>query len=654
METFYPGILKMKSCLNLKLSSINLFVLYLVAFSAAAQFSETDSIPAAKPREQERYIFPIKPGSPGSLAGTMGELRSTHFHSGIDIRTNNEIGWPVLASKSGYISRAGVSPSGYGNVLYITHPDGNTTLYGHLDKFKGAVGAYILKERYRRKQTTIDLEFLPEIFPVKQGDTIAYAGNTGSSGGPHLHFNIQRGGFALDPLNFDFTEVRDVTPPVVQKIALKTLDINSRVNERFGRFEFYASRVGNKYTLNTPILASGNIGIELLGYDRVDNARFRCGINYIEVYVDSVCIFNQKIEEVNLSESRGIYSLIDYKAHRSYGNRFYKLYIDDGNKLGFYTTSPGTGQIRIDSTKISNVLIVLKDIYGNTSRVSLKLKPLPVSKEANMLGVATVPAAYDIQENTLSIITKSCTGVPATAYVNGGPYEISPDYFSAGQSVYLFDLRKLIPDSINVCGQTLIPNIKATVPSGVEFKYYSERIDVQLPKGSLFDTLYLNANHQVRTDSMEIFTVGSPFVPLNRNVTVSLKPSRKYATDKTIGVYRMIGKGFSYEGGKWVNGSLNFVTREFGNFTILKDNIPPTIRVIYINNQAARFKINDALSGINSFEATLNGQWLLMNYDAKSDIIMSEKLTKSPLKGDLVLTVTDNAGNKKVYTHRIL
>lgn len=638
----------------MKLSSINLFVLYLVAFSAAAQFSETDSIPAAKPREQERYIFPIKPGSPGSLAGTMGELRSTHFHSGIDIRTNNEIGWPVLASKSGYISRAGVSPSGYGNVLYITHPDGNTTLYGHLDKFKGAVGAYILKERYRRKQTTIDLEFLPEIFPVKQGDTIAYAGNTGSSGGPHLHFNIQRGGFALDPLNFDFTEVRDVTPPVVQKIALKTLDINSRVNERFGRFEFYASRVGNKYTLNTPILASGNIGIELLGYDRVDNARFRCGINYIEVYVDSVCIFNQKIEEVNLSESRGIYSLIDYKAHRSYGNRFYKLYIDDGNKLEFYTTSPGTGQIRIDSTKISNVLVVLKDIYGNTSRVSLKLKPLPVSKEANMLGVATVPAAYDIQENTLSIITKSCTGVPATAYVNGGPYEISPDYFSAGQSVYLFDLRKLIPDSINVCGQTLIPNIKATVPSGVEFKYYSERIDVQLPKGSLFDTLYLNANHQVRTDSMEIFTVGSPFVPLNRNVTVSLKPSRKYATDKTIGVYRMIGKGFSYEGGKWVNGSLNFVTREFGNFTILKDNIPPTIRVIYINNQAARFKINDALSGINSFEATLNGQWLLMNYDAKSDIIMSEKLTKSPLKGDLVLTVTDNAGNKKVYTHRIL
>lgn len=638
----------------MRLSNASLIVILLAACPAAAQLSKTDSTPPAKPRDQERYIFPIKPGSAASLAGTMGELRSTHFHSGIDIRTNNEIGWPVLASKSGYISRVGVSPSGYGNVLYITHPDGNTTLYGHLDKFNGALADYVLKERYRKKKSTIDLDFSPGLFPVKQGDTIAFAGNTGSSGGPHLHFNIQREEFALDPLNFDFHEVRDVTPPVVQKIALKTLDINSRVNDRFGRFEFYASRVGNKYSLNTPILASGNIGIEILGYDRVDNARFRCGINYIEVFVDSVRIFNQKIEEVNLAETRGFYSLIDYKAHRSYGNRFYKLYIDDGNKLKFYTTSPGNGQIRIDSTKVSNVLIVLKDIHGNASQVSFKLKPVAVSKEVKMLEDATVPAAYDLQENTLSIITKTCPDMPATAYLNGTATEISPDYYNTGKSIYLFDLRKQIPDSVNVCGQTLIPNIKATVPSGVEFKYYSERIDVQLPKGSLFDTLYLNTNHQVKSDSMEIFTVGSSLVPLNRNISVSLKPFRKYAADKNIAVYRIIGKGFSYEGGKWVNGSLNFVTREFGNFTILKDNVPPTIRVIYVNNQAARFKIKDALSGINSFEATINGQWLLMNYDAKSDMIMSEKLTKSPLKGDFVLTVTDNAGNKKIYTQRIL
>ncbi|HET9053878.1 MAG TPA: M23 family metallopeptidase, partial [Cyclobacteriaceae bacterium] len=456
----------------------------IAAYPAAGQFSETDSTPAATPGGQERYIFPIRPGSPGSLAGTMGELRSTHLHSGIDIRTNNEIGWPVLASKSGYISRAGVSPSGYGNVLYVTHPDGNTTVYGHLDKFNSPVADHVLKERYRRKQSTLNLEFSPGRFPVKQGDTIAFAGNTGSSGGPHLHFNIQRNTYALDPLNFDFTEVRDVTPPIVQKIALKTLNIHSRINEQFGRFEFYVSRTGNNYSLNTPVLASGNIGIEILGYDRVDNARFRCGINYMEVFVDSVRIFNQKIEAVNLADTRGIYSLIDYKAHRSQGNRFYKLYIEDGNTLEFYSTSPGNGQIKIDSSKTSTVLIVLKDIYGNASQATFRLKPAAVSKEVKWLPAAKVPAAYDVQENTLSVITKTCPGQSATAYVRGTALELSPDYYSTGKSVFLFDLRKQIPDSINVCGQTLIPHIKATVPSGAEFKYYSERIDIQLPKGS--------------------------------------------------------------------------------------------------------------------------------------------------------------------------
>lgn len=624
-----------------------------MAYPATAQFSKTDSTAPVATKKEEKYIFPIKPGSPGSLAGTMGELRSTHLHSGIDIRTNNEIGWPVLASKSGYISGAGVSPSGYGNVLYITHPDGNTTVYGHLDKFNGAIADYVLKQRYSRKVSTISLSFKPTEFPVKQGDTIAFSGNTGSSGGPHLHFNIQRNQFALDPLYFEFAEVRDVTPPIVQKIALKTLDIDSRINDRFGRFEFYASRTGKNYALNVPILASGNIGIELLGYDRVDNARFRCGINYIEVFADEVKIFSQKIKEVDLQDSRGIYGLIDYKAQRSQGDRFYKLYIDDSNRLNFYASSPGNGKIIIDSARLTNIRIVLKDIYGNTSEATLTLKHSPRVKELPLLDAATIPAAYDIQENTLSLITKTCSDT-AVMFSNGIPRKISPDYFNAGKSVYLIDLRKHIPDSVHVCSQTLIPNIRATIASGTEYKYYSDRLDVQFPKDALFDTVYFNTNHQLMPDSSEVFTIGNAFVPLNRAIAISLKPSRAYSAGKNTGVYRIVGKGYSYEGGRWANGSLNFTTREFGNFTILKDNVPPTIQVIYVNNQAARFRIKDALSGINSFEATVNGQWLLMNYDAKSNMLMSEKLNpKQPLKGDLVLTVTDNAGNKKVYKHKI-
>src|SRR3954464_1565882 len=125
----------MKNFWNLKLNKFVLAYLALAPYFASAQFSE----PNLNIKSQEKYLYPIDPGKPGSLAGTMGELRSTHFHSGIDIRTNNMVGLPVLASKSGYVSRVTMTTSGYGNVLYITHPDGNTTLYAHLDQFKGEV-----------------------------------------------------------------------------------------------------------------------------------------------------------------------------------------------------------------------------------------------------------------------------------------------------------------------------------------------------------------------------------------------------------------------------------------------------------------------------------------------------------------------------------
>jgi murein DD-endopeptidase MepM/ murein hydrolase activator NlpD len=260
------------------LSKIVTLVVTICPFFSSAQFSRPDEkFPAA-----EKYLYPINPGLPGSLAGTMGELRSTHFHSGIDIRTDNIIGLPVLASKSGFISRVTVSPSGYGNVMYITHPDGNTTLYAHLDRFSGPVADYILQEQYRRKTATVDLYFRDNQFAVKRGDTVALSGNSGSSSGPHLHFDIRDpNNYALDPLLVEsFSEITDNLPPAVEKIALKTLDINSRINDKFGRFEFYAQRVGNNFILPVPILASGNIGVEILAKDKLAaKSKFYGGVN---------------------------------------------------------------------------------------------------------------------------------------------------------------------------------------------------------------------------------------------------------------------------------------------------------------------------------------------------------------------------------------
>jgi len=617
-----------------------------------AQFSK----PEIEVAEENKYIFPIRPGNPASLSGTMGELRSTHFHTGLDIRTNNEIGWPVIAVQNGYISRGGVSSAGYGNVLYVKHPDGNTTVYGHLDKFSEAVGSYILSERYRRKTSNIDLYFREGQFPVKKGDTIAFAGNSGSSGGPHLHFDVRDpNNLALNPLKYGFSEVRDNTPPVATKIAFKTLDINSRINDRFGRFEFYLQRSGSDYLLSQPILASGTIGFELLAHDVVDNARFKCGVNNIEVYVDSVLTFKQNIEQLNLTQARTIYTVMDFKKLMSDGTRFYRLYLEDGNNLRFYSGTPGNGKLKVNPAKQTHIKILLKDFYGNTSTVRFRLKPSEPTREIITLEPAKTDLAWEIEDNTLVVAAKPCDpeNQAAMIYVKGVATEIQPTYYNSTRDVYLIDLRKNLPDSILLCDKSVVTNFKALVPSGIEYKYYSDRMDIRFPERALYDTLYFIGKHEIKNDSLEFFSLG-PQVAFSRGISITLKPVKTYTQQKATGVYRVRGKSYSYEGGEWTQGKITFNPRETGDFTILTDTVPPAISRIYVNNQAARFRISDNLSGIASFEANLNGKWLLMNYDAKTGILISERLNqKELLKGDFELTVTDQAGNKKTYTQKI-
>ncbi|HEY9047861.1 MAG TPA: M23 family metallopeptidase, partial [Ohtaekwangia sp.] len=303
----------MKNYWSSKLSKVVIAVLYIAVvypYAVQAQFSKTE-VKFEKDPGEEKYLYPINPGQPGSLAGTMGELRSTHFHSGIDIRTNNMIGFAVLASKSGYISRASMGGNGYGNVLYITHPDGNTTLYAHLDQFKGAVAPFVLQEQYKLKSGEIDLFFPKDQFKVKQGDTIALSGNSGGSTGPHLHFDIRdSNNYALDPLKIGaFKEIVDNIPPSPEKIALITLDADSRINDRFGRYEFYSNKVGNNYVITSPILASGQIGIEILAKDKMAyKSPFYGGVNFLEVWVDSALVFRQLIDRLNVAETRTIYT----------------------------------------------------------------------------------------------------------------------------------------------------------------------------------------------------------------------------------------------------------------------------------------------------------------------------------------------------------
>ena len=647
----------MKNFSKLKLSNLIVTSFFSIApFFCFSQFSKPDE----KFPVGEQYIYPVYPGKPGSLAGTMGELRSTHFHSGIDIRTNNEIGYPVVASKSGYVSRVTVSPSGYGNIIYLKHPDGNTTLYAHLDKFAGPLAEHVLREQYKIKSFNVDLAFAEGEFPVKQGELIALSGNTGSSSGPHVHFDIRdKDNYALDPLKVaNFPEVVDNLPPAAEKIALKTMDINSRINDRYGRFEFHAAKAGVNYTIASPILASGVIGLELIAKDRLaPGSPFYGGVNYIEVHIDSQLVFNQAIDKVDIAETRGIYTLMDFKTMRNKGTRFYKLYIDDGNTLKFYERSPGTGKIKVPQHKESLVTITMRDSYGNKSNIYFRFKPSPPIAEVKSLEPITSDLFYDISENTMMITSKPCNDSINTLkmYLKGNEVSLQPSYANTNRAVYLVDLRSNLPDSIASCTKTLVTNLKQLIPSGSEYKYYGKEMEVSFPADALYDSMFLTTNHKILSDGSEVFLIGDRTIPLNKPVKISLIPQVSYTPTEATGVYRLVGKGYSYVSrGEWQNGRISFTTREFGEFTVLQDLVPPTIKVVNADRAGARFKIRDNLSGISSYEAYINGEWLLMKYDSKSATIWSEKLDKSkPLSGDFELIVTDNAGNKATFTRRI-
>ncbi len=641
----------MRSSWSSTLSRI--FLLIALPCCVFAQYNELESH-TLKGTGLGSYVFPINPGKPNQLAGTMGELRNTHFHGGIDIRTDNQVGVPVLATQDGYISRANVNTASYGRVLYIAHPDGKTSVYGHLDKFVGKIGEDIKREQYRRKTFEIDLLFKPEDYPVNKGDTIGLSGNTGASNGPHLHFEIREGNYVLNPLKFGFTEIQDHIPPAPQKIAFRTLDIDSRINDRFGRFEFsLIKKSGSEYVLPAPILAHGRIGVELLADDRMDDSPGRCGINYIEMFADSQKVFSQYIERVNLEESRGILALMDYKTLETRGKRYNKLYIVDGNRLEFYK-AVDDGILTLENTDRS-IKILLKDESGNSSNARFQLKHSPLSNEMVLPLKRPITLESDLMENFLMITSRTCPDADGlTIYAGGKPTRMRSTYEGANQQIYLIDLRQQQPDSITACSGTQVYHFKDIIPSITDYTYYSDWADIYFPENSLYDTLFLNVNHRVE-DGRETFVIGQRTVPLHKSLRVTLKPTLPQNPNKNLAAYRVEGKGYSFLGGEWSNGKVRINTSELGEFTFLTDTLAPTIARIRLDNQSARFRIRDGLSGIAYYEANISGQWLLMTYDYKSGILQSDRLDpKQPLKGDFELKVVDRSGNERIFKQKIL
>lgn len=533
------------------------------------------------------------------LSGNFGELRSNHFHAGIDIKTQGVEGKKVYAVADGFVSRIKVSPYGYGNALYITHPNGYTSVYGHLKKFGGKIQEYIKRKQYQKKAFSIQLFPTPFEFQVKKGDLVAYSGNTGGSGGPHLHFEIRntKSEHPINPLFFGF-DIQDNLKPDIYNLMVYPLGENSHVNHQSNDKRYKSSGKNGEYRLNDiqTIEAFGEIGLGIHGVDRMNGTGNKYGLHRISLYINDAIYFDQQIDEFAFHEGRYINSHIDYEHYRRYRRRFQKSFVDEGNKLRIYQLLKERGIINIEKDSLYRCEYRLIDFNGNQSSLRFNLKGSELSQ-------------------------------PKTAVLKDG--NIVKYFKHQERNQYKTD-------------QLLLDIPANTLYKDIYFKY-REGPSVL---GSITPIHYIHDH----------------FTPLHSYMTVSIKAYNidQELKSKAVIFSTVDGRSKYAEGGKWNGNTMSVKTRSFGGYGIGIDSVPPKITPINISNGAymggkwsISLKVKDQFSGLKNYHGEIDGNWVLFEYDAKRNL-MSHYFDEKVPKGEhtLKFTAEDKVGNVSTYQVR--
>ena len=325
---------------------VKILIFFLLLCSSL--FSQTEFFP--------QYPNPVK--IPVYLSATFAEIRTNAFHAGVDIRTQGVEGKEVFAVADGYVSRIGVSPFGYGKVLYITHDDGFTSVYAHLSKFNKKIADFVKMKQYENKSFSQNILLEEDVFPVKRGDFLGFTGNSGGSGGPHLHYEI-RYTDTQEPVNplFFGLKIKDNIKPCIKGLAIYPLE-NSIVNGSTSPFYIYS--------LDNPLFeVGGDIALGINVFDQADGSNNKNGPYSIELFADDKLIFSITSYKYSYSETRYVNSLIDYSYFINNKERFIRTEIDEFNKLSVYDVKDGI--VTVNQGDTLKMKYVVKDYNNNVS-----------------------------------------------------------------------------------------------------------------------------------------------------------------------------------------------------------------------------------------------------------------------------------------------
>ncbi|AXG72093.1 murein DD-endopeptidase MepM [Kordia sp. SMS9] len=554
-----------------------LFFIFLLFFSFAYSQNEIINTDFRSPLD-----IPI------ILSGTFGELRSNHFHSGIDIKTKQKEGFEVFAIGDGHVSRIKIQRWGFGKALYVTHSNGYTSVYAHLKKLAPKLEAYLKKQQYAKESYAIQLYPKPSELVVKKGEVIAYSGNSGSSGGPHLHFEIRDAASKpMNPMLFGI-EVKDSHHPKVNGVFAYALSDSAQINASSKIVQLQLKKGTQKNSFTTSkVYASGVIGLGINSYDRQDLAFNKNGIYQLESFVNGVKNFSYTFNKFSFGESRYINTLIDYERFKKLKQRVQRCFLIPANKLSIYDNVVDNGRIHIEEGKEYTVVLKVKDFKNNMTTITIPI----VGKQQKITRKRT-------ESITKNFITRNA-----------------------------------------------------------EHSLKKEDVSVFIPKNTFYEDFYFDLSK----DTQGRYNIHNEKVAAHKNFVISFDVSKYPAkARKKLFIASLDRKKKpSYSKTKKKGTTFTTSTKSLGTYFLAQDSIPPKVKPINFAKDKwisakkyLKVKVTDDLSGVRSFRGSINGQWILFEYDPKKNLLTYDfnDIIFTEAKHNLKLIVTDNVGNNTTFT----
>ena len=588
MSLFLPFIKKITALLAL--SAVSIFT-----SPPIKDAGKKDGDPPAKKQRLTPLSYPQGEfrnplGIPIQLVANFGELRPNHYHMGLDIRTMQRENLPVYAAADGYVRRIKIEKGGFGNAIYIEHFNGYTTLYAHLNSFFPELAEYVKKVQYRTQSWEQEIDIDPELFPVKKGQFIALSGNTGASQGPHLHFEIRdtETGNNVNPLLFGFG-IADRTPPSIYRLYY--------FDRRYSTYQSGPRAIpitgsGGHYSAPGIVsVKSPAVSFGIAAEDMITGMSAHVGIYRAEVWLDDVLQNGFTLNDFSYDETRFVNGSIDYKTRMSGGSFIQHISRLPGNQ-GSYFTGPNDGVIRLNDSAIHSARIVVKDAAGNTSVVSFNVRWQPAATDEMMFAANSIPMTPG-KENSFE--------------TDDFKVYFSPNAF--------YDV---------------MPFIHSSQPAN--------------------DTRAVSALHHIADYR----------IPVHDSFTVQIKPTVVLSDNlkERIVMHLLSSRRTEVEKGIWVNGMVQAKFKYLGEAKLLLDTTPPRIALSgWVSGGSVRGRksiamaVNDNIGDVKSFNAYLDGQWLLFSRKGGAFIHTFDERTSAGTH-QLKIVATDIAGNtaEKTFT----